>query len=214
MDRWPAPQAVLVETAGNYSLSGEANALSPGDVRPHIRGFVEASEAFVPVLKAAFPDASPWQRIVFIQPAAPNLTTAHDDRVRRLTSSDAPHLRGLSPDVGWISKTWGGPQGLAASGFGWGAFVGGQLASVACTFFLGATYEDIGVVTERQFRGAGLSMACVVALCRDIRSRGHQPSWTTSPDNTASIRVAEKLGFTIQRHDYLYVVGIPIPQPM
>jgi RimJ/RimL family protein N-acetyltransferase len=33
----------------------------------------------------------------------------------------------------------------------------------------------------------------------------------TSPDNLASIRVAEKLGFTLQRTDALYVVGREIP---
>jgi len=67
-------------------------------------------------------------------------------------------------------------------------------------------------VTEPQFRGGGLSTACAAALCEDIRARSHQPSWATSPDNLASIRVAEKLGFTLQRRDVLYVVGIPIPE--
>ncbi len=69
----------------------------------------------------------------------------------------------------------------------------GQLVTVACTFFLGKTYEEIGVATELTFRGLGLSPACVPALCRGIQARGHQVSWTTSPDSRASIRVAEKL---------------------
>ena len=72
-------------------------------------------------------------------------------------------------------------------------------------------YEDIGVVTETGFRGLGLSTACAQALCEDIRIRRHQPSWTTSYDNIASLRVAEKLAFTVQREDLLYVIGIPIP---
>jgi RimJ/RimL family protein N-acetyltransferase len=213
VDRWPAPQTVLVETAGNYTLLGEAQALAPTDLQSHLEGFVETSKAFVPLLKAAFPELRTWPRVVFEQPEAPNLAAANDYLVRRLGPPDAYHLWGLSPESAWISKTWGGPQGLASSGFAWGAFVAGQLASVACTFFLGETYEDIGVVTEPGFRGLGLSTACARALCLDIHSRGHRPSWTTSPDNTASLRVAEKLGFAIQRHDLLYVVGIPIPEP-
>jgi predicted GNAT family acetyltransferase len=103
--------------------------------------------------------------------------------------------------------------GLAASGFAWGAFVAGQLAAVACPFFVGERYEDIGVVTEPKFRGLGLSTACAHALCGDIRARERQPSWSTSPDNTASLRVAEKLGFAVQRYDLLYVVGVRIPEP-
>jgi RimJ/RimL family protein N-acetyltransferase len=211
VDRWPAPQAVLVETAGNYSLLGDARALSPADLPPHLKGFVETSEAFVPLLEVAFPDVVTWPRIVFARPDAPHPPTAGDDRVRRLEPADIPHLEGLGPESAWISKTWGGPQGLAASGCGWGAFVGGQVASVACTFFLGETYEDIGVVTGPEFQGRGLSTACARALCHDIQARGHQPSWTTSLDNAASMRVAEKLGFVFQRYDRLYVVGVPVP---
>lgn len=213
VDRWPAPQVVLVETAGNYTLLGEAQALIPAEIQPHLRGFVETSTGFVPLLRAAFPDLKAWPRVIFAQPEVPNLVSAGNYSLRRLTSADTPLLQGLDPESAWISKTWGSARGLAASGFGWGAFVAGQLASVACTFFLGETYEEIGVVTEPGFRGLGLSTACTGALCHDIWARGHQPSWTTSPDNLGSLRVAEKLGFTIQRNDWLYVVGIEIPAP-
>jgi hypothetical protein len=213
VDSWPAPQAVLVETAGNYTLLGAPQALTPTDIQPHIKGFVETAVAFLPLLEAAFPDVRTWQRVIFKRQDTPCQAASGDDPVRRLESSDTYHLWGLSPESSWICKMWGGPNGLASSGFGWGAFVRGQLASVACTSFLGETYEDIGVVTESGFRGLGLGTACAKGLCGDIQSRGHQPSWTTSPDNLASVRVAEKLGFVVQRHDQLYVVGVPIPEP-
>ena len=74
-------------------------------------------------------------------------------------------------------------------------------------------YEDIGVVTERDYRGQGLSAACAAALCDDIRARGRRPSWSTAPENHASLRVAEKLGFVVQRHDRLLVVGQNVPLP-
>lgn len=212
VDRWPRPQAVLVQTAGNYTLLGDAQVLTPTDLQPHIKGFVETSQTFVPLLKAAFPNLTVWPRLIFTQQDdPPPLVTDGDYSIRRLNSADAPHLRGLRSESTWISKTWGEPDNLTASGFGWGVFVADQLASVSCTFFLGETYEEIGVVTEPPFRGMGLSPACTLALCNDIQARGHRPSWTTSPDNAASIRVAEKLGFAIQRHDQLYVVDIEIP---
>ncbi len=210
-DRWPAPRAVLMITADNFVLAGDPNAFSAAELRVRIRGFVEISESFLPLLKTAFPDCKRWPRVIFEQRAAAKLHSTNAFEIRRLGANDAPHLWGLSPDNFWISKTWGGPPGLAMSGFAWGAFVKGQLASVACTFYLGEKYEDIGVVTEPEFRGGGLSTACAAALCEDIRARGRQPSWSTSPDNLPSMRVAEKLGFTLQRRDVLYVVGIPIP---
>jgi RimJ/RimL family protein N-acetyltransferase len=74
-------------------------------------------------------------------------------------------------------------------------------------------YEDIGVVTEPEWRGRGLSLACAGALCENIQGRGRRPSWSTAPENTANVRVAEKLGFAVQRRDCLYVVGSAVPEP-
>lgn len=213
VDRWPAPRALLADVADNYHLLGVGQALTPADVQPLIEGFVQTSESFVPLLRLSFPDVKVWQRIIFAQPDAPDMEIGSDYRVRRLEAGDSHSLEGLDPGSAWITKTWGGPGCLAQSGYGWGAFMEGQLASVACTFFLGETYEEIAVATEPRFCGLGLSTACARGLCNDIQARGHQPSWTTSPDNLASQRIAEKLGFTLQRTDVFYVVGIEIPEP-
>jgi RimJ/RimL family protein N-acetyltransferase len=212
VDCWPSPRAVLVETAGNYSLVGDPEALSPADLKPHIRGFVEAPESFVPLLRAAFASLEVWDRVILELPGRPRFSPARDQLIRRLGSADSAHLQELSPETAWIGKTWGGPTGLAASGSAWGAFAEGRLVSVACSFFVGERYEDLGVVTEPEYRGLGLSAACAGAVCQDIIDRGRQPSWTTSPDNLASLRVAEKLGFSLQRYDCLYVVGLNIPE--
>lgn len=213
VDRWPDPQAVLVNTAGNYSLAGEPGALEPAELKPLIVGFVEASRSFVPLLKATFPDLIIWDRVILELKASPTPAQPAEALIRRLEPADRPSLEGLSPQVSWVGKTWGGAAGLAASGMAWGAFTGERLVSVACTFFVGEQYEEIGVATEPEFRGLGLSVACAGALCGDILRRGRHPSWTTSPDNTASLRVAQKLGFVLHRRDHLYVIGQEAPAP-
>jgi RimJ/RimL family protein N-acetyltransferase len=213
VDRWPDPRAVLVDTAGNYALSGEPAQLRPADLEGRIEGFLETSDAFVPLLEATFQGLQRWERVIFALRTASPFRPPRDQSVRRLESADAYHVWGLGPAASWIAKTWGGPSGLAASGHAWGAFVDGSLASIACTFFVGQRYEDVGVATEPEFRGRGLAAACAAKLCREILGRGRQPSWTTSPDNAASIRVAEKLGFALQRRDRLFVIGASIPEP-
>lgn len=209
-DRWPKPRALLVETGYNYSLAGDPAALTPADLKPLISGFVEAPEPFVPLLQETFPATYEWARIIFELPAQPNFSWPADFPIRRLHAADTVQFGGLSEETDWISNTWGGPAGLAASGQGWGAFAGTQLVSVACPFFVGEGFEDIGIVTEAEYRGLGLSQACAGAVCQDIIRRGRRPSWTTSLDNTGSQRVAEKLGFTFDRHDRLFLVGIEI----
>ena len=211
-DRWPDPRAVLVHCGRNYSLAGDPAALTAADLAGRIQGFVEAPERFVPLLWSAFDDLAIWDRVILELPGRPRRASGGQCVVRRLEPGDAAALGGLDPELAWIGNTWGGPDGLAASGYGWGAFAEGRLVSVACSFFLGERYEDIGVVTESAFRGRGLSVACAGALCEAILARGRRPCWTTSPDNIASLRVAEKLGFQHRRHDRLYVVGLPIPE--
>jgi RimJ/RimL family protein N-acetyltransferase len=224
-DRWPDPRALLVESAGNYTLTGDPRVLQPADLRGRVAGFLDAPARFLPLLQAAFPGLLVWDRVVLALEASPRapegsgepqggapVNRARTDRhVRRLAAGDADLLGRLGEEAAWIGRTWGGPAGLVAGGTGWGAFAGGRLVSVACSFFVGERHEDVGVATEPDFRGQGLSTACAGAVCEDIFRRGRTPSWTTSPDNAASLRVAAKLGFALQRRDRLYVIETPIP---
>jgi RimJ/RimL family protein N-acetyltransferase len=215
VDRWPAPRAGLVMSGTNYALLGDPGALDAADLRTWIDGFVDAPAAWAPWLRAAFPAAAEWPRVSLTQTTrSVSLPSPRvDASIRPLTDADAYHVWGLPPDVAWISNTWGGPRGLAASGFAWGAFVDGRLAALACSFYVANLFEDIGVVTLSAHRGRGLSPACTAALCADIHARGRIPSWSTSPDNAASLRVAEKLGFALHRYDRLWVIGRPVPAP-
>jgi RimJ/RimL family protein N-acetyltransferase len=209
-DRWPDPRALVAETGSNYALSGDPAALRPADLRG-MAGFYDGPEGFVPLLRGAFDELYEWPRVVFTLQGPPRRPPP-GHLVRRLGPADAGALGGLSREAGWISATWGGPAGLAASGTGWGAFAGGRLVSVACPFYVGSAYEDIGVVTEEDARGRGLSPTCAAAVCDDARARGRTPTWTTSPDNVPSLRAAEKLGFVHHHDDRALVAGMPIPE--
>ncbi|MEW5988356.1 MAG: GNAT family N-acetyltransferase [Chloroflexota bacterium] len=212
VDRWPNPQTILVEAGGNYALTGRADGFTSADLARQVQGFVEAPADFLPLLQTTFPDLQVWDRVILALESEPKYEVPAGATLKRLQEEDAYHLWGLSPASRWISKTWGGPEGVAAGGRAWGAFVDGRLVSLAVPFFVGEQYEDLGVVTEPGFGGRGLSTACAGALVGDILRRGRSASWTTAADNPASRRVAEKLGFHFVRHDYLYVVGITTPQ--
>jgi GNAT superfamily N-acetyltransferase len=214
-DRWPDPRALVAQTGGNYTLAGDPGALDAGDLRDHVAGFVEAPAPFVPLLRAAFGEVAEWRRVILTLegPAGPVPAPGAGHLVRRLSAGDGGSLAALGQETAWIANTWGGPAGLATSGMGWGAFAGPRLVAVACPFFVGEAYEDLGVATEPGFRGLGLSTACAGEVARDVRRRGRIPTWTTSPDNAASLRVAAKLGFGLRRRDVLHVVGVPVPRP-
>jgi predicted GNAT family acetyltransferase len=64
-------------------------------------------------------------------------------------------------------------------------------------------------VTEPANRARSFAGACSAAVCADVVARRRTPSWTTSTDNIASMRVAERLGFAFRRSDVLYLIGTP-----
>ena len=212
VDQWPEARAALVATGSNYALLGDPTAIRADELRQWVSGFLEAADAFTSRLRSLEPRPYEWPRVNLLQTTVREPSTVGAE-VRRLVLKDAPQVAALKVESNWIADTWGGAPGLAASGFAYGAFVDGHLASVACTFFVAERFEDIGVITETAFRGRGLSPACAAGLCADIRTRGRIPSWSTSPDNTASLRVAEKLGFTLGHHDRMWVVGRSVPPP-
>ena len=214
-DRWPGPRALVVQTGGNYTMAGDPSALDPEGLRGQVAGFVDAPAGFEPVLAAAVGELHEWPRVILALdgPPRPAPAPGGGHQVRRLGPGDAGSLAGLGTETEWIASSWGGPEGLAASETAWGAFAGRRLVAVACPFFVGTAYEDLGVATEPGFRGQELSTACAGAVCQDVRDRGRVPSWTTSPDNTTSLRVAAKLGFTVARRDRLLVADVPIPEP-
>lgn len=202
-DRAVDPRVAVAELpGGNIACRGEPT------VVPDLCGLVEAPPEWLPALAAVAPVAA-WERIIAVLPDDARPRPRH--LVRRLVPSDVEGLAALDPSIAWISETWGGPAGLAASGAAWVAVADGRPVSVATAFFVGRQYEDIGVVTEPGHRGRGLSTSCAAALVGDVRARGHRPTWTTSPDNTGSRVVADRLGFVPARDDVLYAVGVPIP---
>ncbi len=210
VDRLPEPRIVVAGTGHDVQLVGdpaashiEAPATAP---RPT---FIACDSSFRAALEAGFPDLIVWDRVIYRIDTAP-LRFDVTASIRRIRADDAAQLSMLEEDIAWICSTHGGPDGLARSGVAFGAFVDGELASVCVPYHRGRRFEDLGVVTASAFRGLGLSPACAAPVVSDVLARGKQVSWSTTPDNGASIRVAEKLGARKAGDGLLYVVeGAP-----
>lgn len=213
-DRAVHPRVLAVDCAGHVLLRGDPAALAPGSLDALAGRYIEAPDRFLPVLGASFGPVVPWERLVYVRQEAP-VAVPRPPRgatVRRLTPADAPELAALDPDSAWIHASWGGPVGLAASGYGWGAFHKGRLAAVACAYFVGSAYEDIAVVTAPDQRRRQLALACVAGLCADVAARGRGAGWSCSRHNRPSRLLAWNAGFRLVREYTHYATPTRSPR--
>ncbi len=212
VDRWPEPRVAIARAGYDVQLTGAPERLDEDELRELVPvGFIDAAPEFEPTIARVFPAAVRWSRVIAtLESAAP--PPRAPATIRRLTADDADALGELEDDIDWISASHGGHRKAARSTLAFGAFVGTELASVAIPFHLGPSFEDVGVVTRADFRGRGLSPACAAHVAADVRARGRTPSWSTSPDNLASLAVAKKLGARKHRDDVLWVTGTEVPE--
>ncbi|MFD8015214.1 GNAT family N-acetyltransferase [Streptomyces sp. NPDC058955] len=207
-DRAVLPRAVAVTSGRHALLAGDPTALAPSGLAPLAGHCVEASPRFLPVLAAAFDLLQPWDRMLYVHrtdPAAarvPRGTT-----VRPLRAGDGPALAAAGLALGWTFATWGGPEGLARSGHGWGAFRKDRVLAVACSRFTGSRYEDVACATDPGERRRHLALACVAGLTADIADRGRTATWSCSRENRASRLLAWTAGFRLLREYVHHTTG-------
>ncbi|MFE5924003.1 GNAT family N-acetyltransferase, partial [Streptomyces sp. NPDC056468] len=211
-DRPVQPRAVAASCAGYVVLRGSPEALTPEILAPLAGTRIDAPPRFLPALGAAFERLTPWDRMIWTWQAEPQPARVPlGVTVRRLEPADTNALAALGPDAAWISASWGGPLGLASSGHGWAAASRkGRILAVACTYFRGDEYEDVGVYTAPDHRRHRLGLACVNALSADIVARGRVPSWNCSVHNRASRLLAWTGGFRLVREYVHFAVGSPV----
>ena len=117
-----------------------------------------------------------------------------NESVRLLTLEDVGRLAEAPAEVrgnGYKTHAAMVTEGIAA-----GAVVDGNIVAIAHTYAETDLHADIGVSTLEAWREQGFATAAASLVAQEIQARGKVPAWSCGEDNYASLRVAEKLGFT------------------
>ncbi len=125
--------------------------------------------------------------------------------VRLLTLADVERLTKAPAEVqGNGYKTH---KAMLTEGIAAGAIVDGNVVAIAHTYAETDLHADIGVSTLEAWREKGFSTTAASLVAQEIQAKGKVPAWSCGEDNFASLRVAEKLGFTeIGRRTYVIPV--------
>jgi hypothetical protein len=125
-----------------------------------------------------------------------------NEAVRQLTLGDLELLKSSPQELRGCG--FGTTQRLLEDGFVACAIVGGKVFAIAHTSARTDHYADIGVFTAEDWRCRGFVTAAAAIVAERIQEAGLIPTWSAGEDNFASLRVAQKLGFTeVSRRTYV-----------
>ncbi|MYA70755.1 GNAT family N-acetyltransferase [Candidatus Poribacteria bacterium] len=129
-----------------------------------------------------------------------------NEAVRLLTPEDVTRLAKAPAEVqgnGYKTHAAMVTDGIAA-----GTIVDNNIVAIAHTYAENNLHTDIGVSTIEAWREKGFATAAAALVAQEIQARGKVPVWSCGEDNIASLRVAQKLGFTeVGRRTYVIPIS-------
>lgn len=206
-----APSCAIIKTSsGIYALIGEPDEQAVRWIRQHYDTEIEKTDRrftlFSPTagwnlqLERAFGDVlSPLKRQSF-----------SFDRERYLMAEDRSVPEGFrlcpideraiasSSEFGadYYQTYWGDQASFLRHGFGFYVEHKGEIVSEGTSIFANPEHAEIDIATSEHHRGMGLGYVVARAFIQECLKQAITPHWDCHETNTASRKMAEKLGFT------------------
>jgi RimJ/RimL family protein N-acetyltransferase len=95
-----------------------------------------------------------------------------------------------------LIQFWGNVDAFLNTGLGYALVDGEEIASLCCSGFVAGNTHVIDVETSVSHRRKGYAEIVARALIAECTEKRFQLHWDCMAENTASARLAEKLGFT------------------
>lgn len=95
-----------------------------------------------------------------------------------------------------IEGMWGSTERFLSNGFGYCAIIDGNIISWCTAEYVSENYCGVGIETIEAQEGKGVATIVANEFLNRCKALNIIPYWDSWEDNTPSIRVAEKNGFT------------------
>ncbi len=103
-----------------------------------------------------------------------------------------------------VLASWASIDDFLNKGIGFAIMKDGQLASYCYSVFSSEDAIEIDVHTKENFRGLGLATLVSSPVINQCIANGKNPNWECFWDNTPSLRLAEKLGYSVEKEYPVY----------
>ena len=126
----------------------------------------------------------------------------------KLLNSRLGHVDQVSGEVRWM---WPDRERYDRYGFGVAAKWQDQLICWCTAEYVSDSECGIGIETVPAFQGKNIATATAGRFVRESLARGLRPHWECNSENLASVRVAEKVGFTLTEESVFWAGQFPQP---
>jgi GNAT superfamily N-acetyltransferase len=176
--------AALVEGRTRF----KARALAPKAALAQIFGEIDLKEAHT--LFYASPNVPPNATPA---PAIGGLRFTGIDRAL-LANEHLENIAHVRSEIRWM---WPSEERFYEQGFGVAAVVEERAICWCTAEYVSAQRCGIGIATDPAYERRGVATATAARFIRDAQQRGIVPYWECASWNSASMRVAQKLGFEL-----------------
>lgn len=128
--------------------------------------------------------------------------------VQRLNKESIEMAETLNLEIG--SRFWASTNDFLEHGIGTCLIKDGHIVSLCYSACVVDNLAEIDVVTQEEYRGMGLAVIATQNFITECVRRGITPTWDCFINNTASMKLAVKLGFEEERTYPFYSFNTPL----
>jgi len=128
--------------------------------------------------------------------------------LRKLDADLIPRTAEFGMDID--SRFWSSAADFCEYGFGVCLIKDSEVVGVCYSACVVDGLAEIDIVVQEKYRGRGLGIVMGQGFIKECMRRGIAPTWDCFTYNTASVQLAERLGFIKQQTYPFYSFNIPL----
>lgn len=128
--------------------------------------------------------------------------------VKRISPEIIDSIDNNQDFLDYIKFAWKTVDKYFSKGFGYCAVDAKNFANICISVFASEKEREVGIKTFADFRRKGLAYVTACAYIEECLNNNYIPVWSCFSDNEVSIKLAEKLGYTIESSHPIYFAKI------
>lgn len=132
----------------------------------------------------------------------------HGFAIKKITQELIDSIDDNKDFIDYIKFAWISTQEFFDKGMGYCARDENDFASICISVFASENEREVGIKTFPNFQRKGLGYLTACAYIEDCLTNNWLPVWSCFSDNQSSIKLAEKLGYTLESSHPIYFAEI------